>query len=96
MLSLRSKGKIVLWPIYFDSAASWSGGRRIPKASAIRAPKTEDIVKAAVSAGLKAELQPNVAHPHYPFIKTGYVLVESKEPKEKVIKLVTSKLPRGG
>lgn len=96
MLRLRSKGMIVLWPVYFDSAVSWGAGRRVPKATAIRAPKTEDIVKAAVSAGLKAELQPSVAHPRYPWIKTGYVLVEAKEPKAKVLKLIASKLPHGG
>ena len=95
MLHLRSKGMIVLWPVYFDSAVTWGEGRRVPKAMAIRAPKTEDIVKAAVSAGLKAELQPSVAHPRYHWIKTGYVLVEAKEPKAKVLKLIASKLPRG-
>ena len=87
---------IVLWPVYFDSALTWGEGRRVPKVMAIRAPKTEDIVKAAISVGLKAELQPSVAHPHYPWIKTGYVLVEAKEPKAKVLKLIASKLPRGG
>jgi signal recognition particle subunit SRP19 len=94
VLNLRSKGKIILWPIYFDSTVSWSNGRRVPKANAIRAPKTEDIVTAVISAGLKAELQPNVAHPRYPFIKSGYVLVDTKEPKEKVIKLIAGKLSR--
>lgn len=93
---MRSKGMIVLWPVYFDSAVTWGGGRRVPKVMAIRAPKTEDIVKGAVSAGLKAELQPAAAHPRYPWIKTGYVLVETKEPKAKVIKLIASKLPRSG
>ena len=96
MLHMRSKGMIVLWPVYFDSALTWGDGRRVPKAIAIRAPKTEDIVKAAVSVGLKAELQPSVAYPRYPWIKTGYVLVEAKEPKTKVLKLIASKLPRGG
>jgi signal recognition particle subunit SEC65 len=62
---------------------------------AMRAPKTEDIVKAAVAAGLKAELQPGAAHPRYPFNRSGYVLVEAKEPKEKVIKQIAAKLPRG-
>ena len=93
---MRSKGMIVLWPIYFDSTVTWGKGRRVPKAIAIRAPKTEDIVKAAVSVGLKAELQPSVAHPRYPWINTGYVLVESKEPKAMVLKLIASKMPRGG
>ena len=92
---MRSKGMIVLWPVYFDSAVTWSEGRRIPKSMAVRAPSTEDIVKAAVSVGLKAELQPSVAHPQHPWIKTGYVLLETKEPKGKIIKLIASKLPRG-
>ena len=91
---MRSKGKIVLWPVYFDSAVSWRKGRRVSRNTAMRAPKTEDIIKAAVAAGLKAELQPNVAHPRYPFNRTGYVLVEAKESKEKVIKLVAARLPR--
>jgi signal recognition particle subunit SEC65 len=62
---------------------------------AIRAPRTEDIVKAAVSIGLKAELQPSVAHPRHPWIKTGYVLVDTKESKAKVIKLIASQFSRG-
>jgi signal recognition particle subunit SRP19 len=85
---------IVLWPVYFDSAVTWGEGRRLPKSMAIRAPKTEDIVKAAVSAGLKAELQPAVAYPRNPWIKTGCVLVETKEPKAKIMKLIASKFPR--
>lgn len=96
MLYLRSKGKIILWPIYFDSAATWDGGRRVPKTLAIRTPKTEDIIKAAITAGLKAELTPSVAHPRYPWYKTGYVLVDSKESKAKVIKLIAGKLPHSG
>jgi signal recognition particle subunit SRP19 len=86
---------IVLWPVYFDSSVTWGEGRRLPKSMAIRAPKTEDIVKAAVSAGIKAELQPSVAYPRYPWIKTGCVLVETNEPKAKIIKLIASKFPRG-
>ena len=91
---MRSSGKIILWPIYFDSSVTWSGGRRVIKAMAMRNPKTEDIVKAAVSAGFKAELQPSVAHPRYPWIKSGYILIESKEPKAKIIKMIAYKLPR--
>jgi signal recognition particle subunit SEC65 len=84
---------IVLWPVYFDSALTYGEGRRVPKMLAMRAPKTEDIVKAAVASGLKAELQPNVAHPRYPWNKTGYVLVATKEPKTKILKLIAGKLP---
>ena len=90
---MRSKGMIVIWPIYFDSAVTWSEGRRVPKSMTVKAPQSEDIAKAAVSAGLKVEVQPSVAHPRYPWIKTGYVLVETKESKAKIIKLIASKLP---
>ncbi len=75
---MRSKNKIIIWPIYFDVAASCGRGRRIPKVLAIRAPKTEDIVKAAVAAGFKAEFQPSAAHPSLPWVKTGYVLIENQ------------------
>jgi signal recognition particle subunit SEC65 len=92
---LRSKNNIILWPIYFDVAVSWGRGRRVSKELAIRAPKTEDVVKAAVAAGFKAELQPGAAHPSLPWVKTGYVLIESKESKEKVIRLIAGKFLRG-
>ena len=92
---MRSNGKIVLWPVYFDAASTWDGGRRVPKVLAMRAPRTEDLVKAAVEAGFKAELQPGAAHPSKPWFKTGYVLVDAKGPKAKVIRLVAEKLPRG-
>lgn len=92
---MRSNGKIVLWHVYFDAASTWDGGRRVPKALSMRAPTTEAIVKAAVAAGLKAELQPGAAHPSKPWFKTGYVLVEAKGPKANVLRLVAEKLPRG-
>jgi len=92
---LRSKGKIILWPVYFDATSTWTEGRRVPTALAMRAPRTEDIVKAAVAAGLKAELQPGAAHPSRPWVKSGYVLVDAKGPKARVIRLVAEKLPRG-
>ncbi len=92
---MRSKGKIILWPVYFDATSTWTEGRRVPTALAMRAPRTEDIVKAAVAAGLKAELQPGAAHPSRPWVKSGYVLVEAQGPKAKVIKQVAGKLPRG-
>jgi len=92
---LRSKGKIVLWPIYFDAASTWGEGRRVPMALSMRAPRTEDVFKAAVAAGFKAELQSGAAHPSKPWIRSGYVLVEAQRPKGKIITLVAGKLPHG-
>ena len=92
--TVRSKGKHVVWPIYFDASASYSEGRRVPKSLAVKAPTTEEIVTAAVSAGFKAELQAGASHPRTPWLRSGNVLIESKEKKEKVIRLIAVKLPR--
>ena len=91
---MRSKGKHIIWPVYFDTSKSWEEGRRVSKDLAIRTPDTDEIVKAAVSAGLKAELQPGTAYPRTPHLRTGFVLVESKDPKAKIVKLIASRFSK--
>lgn len=91
---MRSKGKLILWPIYFDISVSWAEGRRVAKSLAIRSPRIDDLVKATIAAGLNGEPLLTATYPRYPWVRTGYVLVNSKEPKSKVIKLIASKLPR--
>lgn len=93
---MRSKGKHVLWPIYFDVDVSLREGRRVSSNLAVRNPRIEDIINSALGVGLKAELQAGASHPKRSWQKTGYVLVESKEPKGKVIKLIASKLSGQG
>ena len=83
----------VLWPIYFDANVTWGSGRRVPKPMAIKSPKTEDIVKAVISAGFKADLTPSKAYPRHQWIKTGYVLVEHNMSKIKILRLIASKFP---
>ena len=46
MVSLRGKGKIRIWPVYFDIRYSRKEGRRVSRKNAIRDPKIEDIEKA--------------------------------------------------
>jgi signal recognition particle subunit SRP19 len=92
---LRSRDMIVLWPIYFDSTVTWGSGRRVPKSMAIKSPKTEDIVKAVISAGLRSDLIPLKAYPRHQWVNTGYVLVEHKMSKAKILRLVASKFPEG-
>jgi len=62
---------------------------------AIRAPRAEDIGKAASDAHYNPELVKGMAHPRYPWAKTGLVLVQSKDKKTRVLKEIASRLPRG-
>lgn len=72
---MRGKGKIVVWPSYFDADLSWGEGRRVAKDLAVRQPKAEDILAAAEEAGLKPVLESGASHPSRPWIVTDLILV---------------------
>lgn len=83
---MRIKGKIILWPTYFDTDYTWGQGRRIPKRLALRGVKSEEIYKAAEDLGLNPDMKPGMAFPKYPWLKTGSVLIEKTGPKSEVLK----------
>ena len=92
MVSLRGKGKLRIWPAYFDIRYSRSKGRRIPREKAVRDPKIEDIEKAALKLGLKPVLQPGKGYSKYPWKRTGVILVDKKDSKVDVINLIAEEL----
>jgi signal recognition particle subunit SRP19 len=83
---LRVKGKLVLWPAYFDTDYTWGQGRRISKKLSLRGVKSEEISKAAEDLGLSPVLRSGMAFSKYPWRKTGCVLVEKAGPKSEVLK----------
>ncbi len=83
---MRGKGKLVLWPEYFDAALSWGQGRRVPKNLALRGVKAEEVFRAALDLGLRPELRAGAAHPRHPWRRAGAVLVEKAGPKTRVLK----------
>lgn len=89
---MRGKGKLRIWPAYFDIKYSRGDGRRVPRNLAIRDPKIEDIEKAAVKLGLKPVLQPGKSYSKYPWMKSGVLLVDKKGSKTDVIKMIAEKL----
>jgi signal recognition particle subunit SRP19 len=91
---MKSKGKLILWPIYFDISVSLKDGRRVPKNLAIRSPRIDDIVKATIAAGLNCEPILTTTHPRYSWQTTGCILINSKDSKSQVIRMVASKLSR--
>ncbi len=46
------EGRTVVWPVYLDSQASRSQGRRVPLSLAVPSPTLDEIVRAARDLGL--------------------------------------------
>jgi signal recognition particle subunit SRP19 len=89
---MRGKGKIVVWPSYFDADLSWGEGRRVAKDLAVMQPKAEDILAAAEEAGLKPVLESGASHPSRPWIVTDLILVEAGKSKPEILKEIASKM----
>lgn len=83
---MRVKGKLVLWPTYFDTDYTWGQGRRISKKLSLRGVKSEEISKAAEDLGLSPVLRSGMAYSKYPWRKTGCVLVEKVNSKSEVLR----------
>jgi signal recognition particle subunit SRP19 len=92
VVSLRGKGKLRIWPAYFDVRYSRSEGRRVPRDKAVRDPSIEDVEKAAVKLGLKPILQPGLAYSKYPWRKTGVILVDKRGSKGEVLYMIAEAL----
>ena len=82
---MRKLDKAIIWPAYFDTNKTRSEGRRVPKNMAVQSPKIDEIKMAVDRLGLKSEVNLEAHHPRYHWSKTGMILVEKKEPKEKII-----------
>jgi signal recognition particle subunit SRP19 len=91
---LRGRGKLRVWPVYFDAGRSRGEGRRVPRSKAVREPKAEDVEKAAARLGLNPILEPSARHSKQPWRPTGVVLVDKKGPKTKVIRDIAEELKR--
>ena len=89
----KRKGMCVVWPVYFDLNESRKL-RRVPKELAITSPKLEEICRALDILGLRYEVMSGAAHPSRHWEKTGYLLVEKREPKEQLMRKIASLLKR--
>jgi len=91
---LRGKGKLRVWPVYFDASYSRGEGRRVPRSKAVRDPKAEDIEKAARRLGLNPVLEPAATYSKHPWRPIGVVLVDKKGTKTRIIKDIAEELKR--
>lgn len=91
---MRGRGKLRVWPVYFDAGLSRGEGRRVPRSMAVREPKAEDIEKAAGRLGLNPVLEPAARHSKRPWRPSGVVLVDKKGPKTRIIRDIAEELRR--
>jgi len=89
---MRKLDKAIIWPIYFDQAKTRKDGRRVPKNEAVQSPKITEIQQAVDRLGLRNELRLDAHFPKIPWAKTGMLLVEKKEAKEKIIQKIAKQL----
>lgn len=92
MNNMRKLDKTIIWPIYFDVSKTRKKGRRVPKNLAVIAPKIAEVKEAVDKLGLKNELNPDAHFPKMPWAKTGMLLVEKNEAKEKIIQKIAKQL----
>ena len=89
---MRKLDKAIIWPIYFDTSKTRKEGRRVPKNIAVQTPKIDEIKQAADKLGLENEVNLNAHFPKNHWSKTGMLLVEKKEAKEKIIQKLAKQL----
>jgi signal recognition particle subunit SRP19 len=92
MKNMRKLDKAIIWPIYFDASKTRKKGRRVPKNLAVQSPKIAEVKEAADKLGLKNEINLEAHFPKTHWAKTGMLLVEKKEAKEKIIQKIAKQL----
>lgn len=91
---MRKLDKAIIWPIYFDTSKTRKEGRRVPKNMAVPSPKIVELKEASDKIGLKNEIKPEAHFPKTHWAKSGMLLVEKNEPKEKIIQKIAKQLVR--
>ncbi|MGA3112710.1 MAG: signal recognition particle subunit SRP19/SEC65 family protein [Candidatus Bathyarchaeia archaeon] len=89
---MKKLDKAIIWPIYFDANKTRRNGRRVAKNLAVQSLKIDEVKQAVDRLGLKNEVRLEAHFPRIPWVKTGMLLVEKKEAKEKIIQKIAKQL----
>jgi signal recognition particle subunit SRP19 len=89
---MRKLDKAIIWPVYFDCNKTRKDGRRVPKNMAVQSPKILEIKEAADKLGLQNDVNLEAHFPKAPWAKSGMLLVEKQEAKEKIIQKLAKQL----
>ncbi|HSD58161.1 MAG TPA: signal recognition particle subunit SRP19/SEC65 family protein [Methanotrichaceae archaeon] len=89
---MPEKDKLVVWPIYFDSTRSRSEGRMVSAQEGVKEPTLDEIITAALKAGLKPEIEREKRHPKTWHESSGRILIPKKGPKSAALKKIARSL----
>ncbi|KYK37487.1 MAG: hypothetical protein AYK18_09725 [Theionarchaea archaeon DG-70] len=89
---MRKENKIVLWPLYFDSAKSRVEGRKVPKSVAVPSLKLDELRRAVEQLGLRYEIVSDGSHPKLSWQRSGMLIVFKVGSKTEMIRKIARQL----
>ena len=90
---MKDYDHIVIWLDYFNKTLSRQKGRRLAKDRCIFDPSLNELIESANDAGLKpTATDDQVRFPWRPFVRSGYIILEKKMPKTKILNKIADKM----
>jgi len=90
---MKDYDHIVIWLEYFNKTLSRQKGRRLAKNRCIFDPSLNELIESANDAGLKpTATDDQVRFPRRPFVRSGYIVLEKKMPKTKILNKIADKM----
>ena len=90
---MKDYDHIVIWLDYFNKTLSRQKGRRLAKNRCIFDPSLNELIESANDAGLKpTATDDQVRFPRRPFVRSGYIILEKKMPKTKILNKIADKM----
>jgi len=88
----KLRGKVVVWPVYFDASKTRSEGRRLPKRFAVDSPRVEEILEVSRLLGLNPELNAEARYPKGWWTRSGYVILDKLGSKSETLEMLAKKM----
>ena len=90
---MKDYDHIVVWLDYFNKTLSRQKGRRLAKNRCIFDPSLNELIESANDAGRKpTSTDDQVRFPRRPFVRSGYIVLEKKMPKTKILNKIADKM----
>ena len=90
---MKDYDHIVIWLDYFNKTLSRQKGRRLAKNRCIFDPSLNELIESANDVGIKPiATDDQVRFPRRPFVRSGYIVLEKKMPKTKILNKIADKM----
>ena len=90
---MKSYDHVVIWLDYFNKTLSRKKGRKLPKDKCVFDPSLNELIESSNAAGLKpTEPDDKVRFPKRAYVRSGYIILEKKFSKTKILNKISEKL----